>query len=60
MGTSTTALAATASAATTTSSIAAATSIVLPKSILETLAPVMVHARMERAQCIGVRADVKT
>jgi hypothetical protein len=53
IGTSTTAL------VTTTASIAAATSIVLPKSILETLATIMVHARMERARCIGISAEIE-
>jgi hypothetical protein len=51
-------LVATAASTTTTASISAATSIVLPKSILETLASSMVHARMERAG-IGIRANIE-
>jgi hypothetical protein len=46
--------------AATTASVAAASSIVLSKTILKTLAPSMIHARMKRARCININGKVET
>jgi hypothetical protein len=43
----------------TTASTAATTTIVLSETVLKTLAPSMIHARMERTGCIKVRAHVE-